>query len=468
MPAPNSNGTAGLEVSANVLIATLNGPGAAVPINSNSVGSTSDGELLCDVTLSAAPGGSWDVTSVTFAAAGTGSHDTAYLEVALYQDDGNGMWDGAAIDTLAAPTATGFSTGAVTFALTTTSFPAGTARRFFLTGKLNGTATTGETFNARIESVVATPPAGGTVAGVPSADSTALVIDSAALTVGNAATQPLATIHKGGSAASYTIAKFLLTALNDNMTINAITLTTGGTGDWTSDVDATSGVQVYEDDGDGVFGAGSDTLLYQGAGSAVVTATFGTPLLMPVTSTSTLWVRVGFTATAGIGSVATPETFTLSIAATTDVSASGTVLLGTPLPNGVTIGAIEFAVTTFSPTADLPKGGKAITIQGSGFMTPFVVKIGGIICPGSAAITGGTQVSGLFVPPGGGNNLPIEINSGNLPAQVIGNTFTYSTVGSTNNDGGGSGCAGTGAGWPALLAVVGLMGLAVVRRRRTV
>jgi hypothetical protein len=465
LPAPGLNGTAGLEVSANVLVATLNGPVAAATVNSNFQGG-GDGALLCDVTLSAAPGTGWTVSTLTFNASGTGVHDTAYQQVALYEDDSSGTWDGAAIDTLAAATLTGFSGGVATFTLAQSSFPASSSRRFFLTGKLNGTAVSGQTFNAALQSASAMPATTGTTSGIPTLASTALIIDTAALTVGNGPNQPAAATHKGGAPGSYTIAQFRVFALNGPATVNSIALTTGGTGNWTTDVDATTGVQVYRDDGDGAFSGAADTLLFSGAGGGVVTATFTSPLNLGVSTTADLWVRVGFTPAAGIGALATPETFTLSIANPMDVSSTSTVLLGTPAPSGVILGAIEFAITSFVPTSDLPKGGKAITIQGSGFQTPFSVRIGGVICPGTPAISTGTQVTGLLVPPGGGEKLMIEINSGNLPTQVLANTFTYSSVGSTGNGSSGSGCSGQGGG-VAMLAVLALLGVVATRRRRT-
>ncbi len=465
LPAPNSNGTAGLEVSAGVLIATLNGPTAAATVNSNSQGPSDEGEILCDVTLNAAPGGAWTVTSLTFNAAGTGQFNSAFSELALFETAGT-AWTTRAAAAPSAPAASGFTAGAVTYTLTNTAFPPGSTRRFFLLGKLNGTAVSGETFNARLESIVGTPPANGSTVGIPTADSTALMIDASVLTVANAATQPSPVTHRAGTSATVTVAAFRLTATNDVITINGINLTTAGTGDWTSDVDAATGVQVYQDDGDGVFNA-ADTLLYQGGGAALVTATFGTPLVMPVTSTADLWVRVQLTATAGNGRVATPETFSLSVANAGDVTASTTVLLGTPAPAGVTVGAIEFEVSSFTPANDLPAGGKAISMSGKGFMTPFTVTIDGVVCPGVPNITGGTQVTGLIVPPGGGQNLTIQVNSGTLPTQTLTQTFSYSKVGSVGGSGGDSGGGGCATGSEAAWGVLLLLSVLAVARRRT-
>src|SRR5690606_32259390 len=122
---------------------------------------------------------------------------------------------------------------------------------------------------------------------------------------------------------------------------------------------------------------------------------------------------------AGAGAVAVADTFVVSIAATVDVNSSANVVLGSPAPVGVSVGAIDFGVTSFVPGTDLQAGGKPITITGSGFVAPFTVKIGGVTCPGTATISGGTQVTGLSIPAGTGQNLPIEISSGNMPARVI-------------------------------------------------
>ncbi len=464
LPAPNTNGAPGLEISASVLIATLNGPGAALTIDSDSQGSTGDGELLCDVTLAAAPGGAWTVSSMTFNAAGTGDANNAFSELALWESSGGGGWAGSATASLASGTTTSFAGGAVSFNLTNSTLAAATSRRFFLTGKLNGSALAGQTFNANLESIAATPPPGGSTTGIPTADSTALIIDVAVLTVSNGPNQPTATTHRGGTAANYLVGQFRLHALNGPATVNSINLTGTGTGDWGSDIDSTSGVQLFLDDGDGVFDAGLDTPVFQGGGAALVTATLSPAVAVPGASTADIWVRIGLSSNAGMGIAATPETFVLSIAGSGDVSATSGVLLGTPAPTCVTLGAIEFNVSLFAPASDLPKGGKAINIQGSGFMQPFSVTIDGVICPGTAVISGGTQVTGLTVPPGTGSGLQIVVTSGTLPPQTLTQTFKYST-GDSSSDSNGSCSAGSGPWLPAAIALV-MLGAATAWRRR--
>src|SRR5690606_22950398 len=142
----------------------------------------------------------------------------------------------------------------------------------------------------------------------------------------------------------------------------------------------------------------SDQQLFVGGGGAQINAALSTPLTIAAASHADLWVRVFLTPTAGAGVAATPETFIVSIANAGSISASSQVVIGTPVPTGVALGAIQFGVLEFNPATDQTAGGKPITLSGGGFMHPFQAKIGGVICPGTPVITGGTQVSGLFVP----------------------------------------------------------------------
>src|SRR5690606_24217709 len=178
--------------------------------------------------------------------------------------------------------------------------------------------------------------------------------------VANAPTQPDEIWHVQGSAAHYVVGHFRLMALNDAVTVNGFTLTTGGTGDWNTDVDAATGVEVYLDDGDGAFDAGADSLLFQGGGGATVNCLFTSPLNMPITTEADLWIRVGLTDVAGTGAVTDANTYTAEIADIADVNATSAVVLGTPAPATAELGAIAFNVSSFSPTSDLPAGGKQI------------------------------------------------------------------------------------------------------------
>jgi hypothetical protein len=455
LPAPSSNGTAGLEVSAAILFGIMNGPAAYSTVNAD----VAD-VILADATLKALPGGPWTVNTITFNASGSGAHNSAYTELALYEDLGGttGVWDGPGVDPLAAPVAAGFNANAVSFALATTAMPAGTERRFFLVATLNGTAAFGQTFGARLAGVDAVAPPGGSRSGFPTPASTALIIDMAALSVANGPVQPDPTTHAAGAAGELVAASFRFSALNGPVTVTGFNMTTSGTGDWTSDVDSTTGVRVYRDNGDGVYSATGDTQLYQGGGAALVAATFTMPLVTG--EIADLWVVVGFTATAGQGVSATPETFSVAIAAPTDVAASVPVAFGMPAPVSVTVGAIDFNVAGFDPATALQAGTQPITITGSGFMMPITVVIGGTVCPGTPAIAGGTQVTGLSVPPGVGVNLPIIVHSGNLPPQTLAQTFTYTAP--KDNDPPKSDDGGCYSSQGGTLPIVALMVAALV------
>jgi hypothetical protein len=357
------------------------------------------------------------------------------------------------------------------FDLTVTSLTAGGSRRFFLTGKLAGTALTGTTFGARPNGVVtATPPSGGTTSGFPTPASVALVIDTPVLGVSNAPEQPMTVTHAGGTAAQVIAGRFRISALNGPATVSGITLTTSGTGDWSTDVDSTAGVMVYRDNGDETFSAASDTLLFQGGGAATVPVVFVAPLTLAGAEVTDLWIVIGLTSTAGIGVSAAPETFQVAIAAATDISASVPAVLGMIAPVGVAIGAIEFAVSGFTPLSASTSGGDVITISGSGFVAPFYITIGGTICPGTPVFSGGTQVTGVNVPAGAGSDLPIVVHSGALPPQTLAMTFDYippKDSGPPSGDDGSNCSAGGSSGLLALVALA-MLGLAALARRQFV
>ncbi len=468
LPTPSTSGTAGLVVDANSLNVTLNGPGSATAVDNDASGATGDGELLCDVTLAAAPGGDWTINTMTFVATGTGSHDTAYSEVALYRDNGNGTWDGAGTDTLEGTAATSFSASDdVVFNVSSSpAITAGTSRRYFLVGVLNGTATSGQTFNARLDAMTATPPAGGQVVGLPTSNSTALVIAASALTVANAPGAPAAFLHDSGTTLNHALARFRMSASNDSIDVSGVTLTTAGTGSWTTDVTA---VQVWQDNGDGLFNSGTDTMLFAGTGGATVVAALTSNVTVPNSGSADLWVVVNLAATAGAG-LSSPVTFSASISATTDVAATSTVLLGTPAPQSSELSAVDFFVTTFTPVADVTGGGLPITITGSGFVSPVTVTINGVVCPGTAVVTP-TQITGLFVPPGSGSNRPIALTNGGMAPVTLTQTFSYGSGGLSSGGGGGGGggggCVTQGAGTGAvMLAGFALLALSARRRRK--
>lgn len=472
LPQPSSGPTAGLLLLANNITVTVNGPGTATTVNNTDQGPGGIGRVILDFTLTTVAG-NWTVSTLTFTGQGTANHQTAYNSLALYEDaNTNGTYDGAAGGDSLAVAAAGTSfnaTNEYTATLTNTAFPPSTTRRFFLVGQLAGTATTGQTLNANITGQTSTPPAGGSFVSLPSATSTALIIDAAALTTRNSASAPAAATVEGGTAQGLSLAFFEFTATNNNVTVNGITLTTAGSGDWTTDLAAANGVEVYQDNGNNVFdGAPTDTLVFSGAGAnGTLTCNFTTPINVPNNGSRSIWVRVNLLASAG---ASVPETFTASIANAADVNITGaTSILGTPAPNSNALSVVIFAVTTFTPTFDVQAGGAAITIDGSGFLAPLTLTIGGVVCPGTPVIgAGGTQITGFLVPPGSGSNLPIVLTNGPLGNKTLTQTFSYAG-GSTVGGGGGGGSGGCstseeplGLAWLAalaLLAVAARMGL---------
>jgi hypothetical protein len=469
VPTPGG-AVAGHELLNHSLVASFNGPTSYTSIDSDSFGPHGDGELLLDFTMESGEE-DWAVTSMTFTASGSGDHDNAYSEVALYIDTGSGTWEGATVDTLAAPVELGFTNDEVTFNLTDTNFPAATTRRYFLVGKFNGSAIAAETYNARLESIDATPPTGGFMGGTPTSTSTALIIDTAVLTIGNAATiSPL--MHKAGDALTHVIASYNLSATNEDIEVSSIGLSHSGSGDWANSIAATNGVQFWLDNGDGTFNPALDTLLSETDAIPAV-GQFGSSLVVQNNSTVRLWVVVHLTPQAGIGATL-PISFNCSVANESDVAVGSThlVMFGTNPPTSGTLSVVDFFVTSFAPTFDAPVGGEPITIIGSGFMSPFRVFIDGVECPGNPVISAdGTTVTGLTVPAGSGTNLMITVNSGALPAQTLGQTFDYfNVVGGGNGNGGnggGGGCASTGGtGGQVLLVLLAIMGAALVLHRR--
>ncbi len=467
-PAPASGPTAGLLLLANNLIVTFNGPGAATTVNNNDQGTGGIGRVLFDFSLQTFAA-AWTVTDLTFTAQGTANHQTAYNYLALYFD-GNSSGGYDAGDTLAVGSAGVAFNGSnqYTATLVNSSFPGTTTRRFFLVGRLAGTATTGQTLNAQLTGSTTTPPSGGTVTTIPTATSTALIIDSPVLSAFNGGAAPAGTMLEGGTAQTHTAAQFAFTASNNPSVLNGITLTTSGTGTWNVDVPA---VEIYQDDGNGVYDV-ADTLIFTGAGATpTIACTFTSAVNIANGATVSIWVRLGFSATAG---ASVPETFAVSIANAADVSVTGaTALLGTPAPTSNNTSVVMFFVTTFAPAFDMQTGGAAITITGSGFLSPVTLTIGGAVCPGTAVIgAGGTQITGLTVPPGTGTNKVIVLSNGALGAKTLTQTFDYAGgsiigTGGGGGGGGGSGCEANdaGAAWLAALALLAVAASLSLRRR---
>lgn len=461
LPCPGTGGSPGLVISAVALTATMNGPASPVAVQSGSDGPGGEGHLLCDITLTAREGAPWNLGSLVFAAAGTAAHDTAYTQLALHEDSGNGVWDGAANDPIAAPALTTFSAGPAydaAFVLANDLLAASGTRRFFLVGKLSSMPTSGQTLNARLEAATGAVPTGGFQVDIPTLDSSALVIGPAALNVTNLPGLPPA-LRKAGSAHAVLLGAFRLTSINDATDVDTITFTMTGSGNWAASMDAVNGVQVYWDNGDHVFTEGTETLMHQGPGAASVSAFMGL-LTVPAGSTQDIWVRVNVDPGAAAGAVA-PQTFSLTIVQASDVVASNPVAIGSPAPQGAILTLVNLTVTAFDPPSAATAGGAPITITGTGFLAPFTVTIGGLACPGTPVVTA-VQVTGLTVPPGSGSNLPIVIVSGGLAPETISHTFSY---GNTSASGGGAGSGGGGCVAGPVASALGVLPLLAMMTR---
>ncbi len=85
---------------------------------------------------------------------------------------------------------------------------------------------------------------------------------------------------------------------------------------------------------------------------------------------------------------------------------------------------------------------------------------------------GGTQITGLIVPPGTGTGKVIVLTNGPIGAKTLTQTFDYaggSLIGGAGGGGGGGGsqCAATenNAAWLAALALLAFAGALALRKR---
>ncbi|MCB9935670.1 MAG: hypothetical protein H6840_08240 [Planctomycetes bacterium] len=470
---PTSGANPALTITPASMDVTLNGPLAYTTVNADSQGPGGNGHVICDVTLTT-HNDSWTVTSLTFTASGTADEQADISFLALYEDNGNGSFDGPGTDTLATAAAgVSFNAPNGTYTATLTgaagALAINSSKTFFLVAKLSGTASSGENFRAALTGMVESSPSGGSVNGMPTAASSALVIDVATLTVNAGPANPADTsVMSTGTAFNHTLGEIRLTASNADFTISGVVLTLGGTGDWVNNI---SSVSVYQDDGNGSYD-GADTLLFSGAASAgSVTCGFSANLTVLQATSEDLWVVIAVAATAG-GSPS--ESFQAQVAAAADVQTvtAGNVAIGTNPPVSGMLHVVDYSVTGFTPVQDSFSGGSPITITGTGFALPVTVTIGGVTCPGTAVVNpAGTQITGLNVPAGSGSGLAITLDTNGLGPQTLTQTFSYTlSVGSGGGGGGGGGggCAGNPNSSTAtlLLAALALLATATTLRRR--
>jgi len=426
----------------------FNGPQSATTINSDAAAA-----VLLDFDLEVR-NAAVNVTSITFAASGSGHDANAFSELALYEDaDDDGQFN-FALDTLAAPTVSGFDAddGSYTATLTDPVANGPALRRFFLVATFNGTAGTGDTFNARVDSLTSTSNPVMSATGLPTSSSLGFVIDQAVLTLGLAATSPAAlVVEKTGSAFTQALATYQATASNSTITLNSLRFTPGGTGDWVNDLDPAIGVQIYLDNGDNLLDTASDTLAYESGGSSSAFTVDFTSLSIANSESVVFFAQLNFSASAG---GPTPSTYTLGINATADVSLAGAamVLLGVPAPTSNTLTLIDYFVSAFSPSRVNPAtSGQPITITGSGFTSPVSLRIDGVLAGGAGVVDpDGTRITGFTVPEHEGTGLEIELSTGLLGTRTLSFTFNYAEE-ESGDDSALCSLNGNGAGLPAWL-----------------
>ena len=424
---------------------TFNGPGAANSVNNDVLTA-----MLIDFSVDTL-NEPYQVSEFTFTASGTGDDSTAFSALSLYEDtDGSGAFE-FSNDLLATTlTGTAFSAdnGTYTAVLADQDMSGPTSNRYFLIASLAGVALAGETFNAALTNVVISAPTGLTASGVPTAASTALIIDTPVVTVRAHGAQ-IATGLEAGLSTQHELLALQFTASNGGENVNGMTLTTSGSGNWVSDLAASNGVEVYLDsDTSGDFDAASDSLLASlGGVNGSLPISFTSPVVLANGGSALVFVVINVLPTAGQSVPETVHTFQASIALTSDVSVQnvGTrVLFGTPTPSSANLSVVQWSVESFTPLRSvLLTGGNDIVITGGGFTQPVSLTIGGVPALGFGVVNAeGTEITGFTVPEGQApnlTNLEIVLTTGALGNRTLGYTFNYGPA--SGSGGGGGGCA---------------------------
>ncbi len=158
------------------LTVTRHGPSIrTVPFDE--AGETGDGAVLLDFSI-APVFGVFDIGLIELRAFGSGDGANHYDEIALYRDDGSGVFEGSAVDTLvdsapAFPSEYGTWTAALN-----ASIDGGTSARYYVVGILNGTARNGLTFGVTLDGLPVSNPPSYDAFGMPTSEATALVIET--------------------------------------------------------------------------------------------------------------------------------------------------------------------------------------------------------------------------------------------------------------------------------------------------
>jgi len=467
--------------------ATFNGPTARVSVDNDSVGSNNNGELILDFTLEGF-NQIWNVTSLTFNAA---SNNSRYIEgiseIALYEDvNDNGVFDNAATDTLAtdAVLSGGFNTQfqyIATLRSNARELSGATgSRRFFLNVKFAGSGFPGDFFSAHLASIQATP-GGGTVVGAPTANGAGLEIDGAVLTISKAISAPAASIVEVNPTGAFrsVVGYFNFAASNADAIVSSLTLTlSGANGDWLNHLNDTegmiipgsnpptpeytgTGIQLWQDDGDGIFDENFDTRVFSSAGVSTSSITCSCTPTINVPNGEERIVFVVLNVKDGVAASIPPQ-FKAEIALPTDVVEDlvSTVVLDTLLPPETsTLTVLDFSVDSITPASG--GAGTAIVLEGSGLYQVVNLTIGGQLCGGTPVENSAkTSVSGWTVPANASGGEMVLTTS--LVTQTLTQTWSFGGGGGGN----GGGCALTDSGSNTMIYIMLLvMGAAVVALR---
>ncbi len=279
------------------------------------------------------------------------------------------------------------------------------------------------------------------------------------LTVTAAPFSPASAGVEAGVAFTKEVVAFRFSAAGGAFTLNGFTLTNGGSGNWATELSGVNGVEVWRDDGDGVFSSATDLSLFQGVGAQPsVTATLSSAQNIAAGNAADFWIVLNFLASAG-GSV--PTTFSTAISSITDVSASGgTVQLGSPAPASGTLSVVIFFVIEVQPGSG--SGGESIVVLGSGFTAPVTLEIGGRAAAGTPSISAnGTTITGWICPGMGGlsGRVSIVLSTGLLGPTTLSQTWRIPT-----SDEAGKGCT-TSESADLLLATLSTFGITMMLLR---
>ncbi len=279
------------------------------------------------------------------------------------------------------------------------------------------------------------------------------------VTVALSTNSPAASGIQGGTAFTQELAAFTLSASGGAVQINGITLTVGGTGDFVNDLDPSTGLSVWQDDGDGSFNSALDTNLGStGGASPTITVNFTSTLTVPDATSVDVWVVADFLASAG---ASIPDTYQVSVAGIGDVNvqAPATVSLGTPAPDSAQLSVVIFFVSSIDPASSYHN--TFFRIYGSGFTPPVSLSIGGIDL-GTGTVNGAnTFASGWVIPDLGPNDgyHDVVVTTSLLGPITLTQQFYYDSTkpgGRTGNN--GSDCSthesGTSASFLVLLATL--------------